>query len=105
MNSEPKTNIIVPKTVIASYDALYDLCENRSKNGRVSTKETAELLGISYEAFRRLVFNGQVPFAFGSNKMVDRGVSCIHVLPLYQFMTQGSVFRPVTDKELGKDLL
>ena len=99
------TNIIVPKTVIASYEELYDLCENQSRDGRVSAINTAKFLGMDYEAFRRLVFNGQVPFAFGSNKMVGRGVSCIHVLPLYQFMTQGTVFRPVTDKEIGQQLL
>ena len=92
--------IEVPKTVIASYEELYDLCENHSKDGRVSAVYTAKLLGISYESFRRLIFNGQVPFAFGSNKMVDRGVSCIPVLPLYQFMTQGTIFRPVADKDL-----
>lgn len=90
----------VPKSVITSYEELYDLCENHSKDGRVSAINTAKLLGISYESFRKLIFDGQVPFAFGGNKMVDRGVSCIHVLPLYQFMTQGTVFRPVADKEI-----
>lgn len=93
-------NPAVPPIVAESYAELYDLCQNHSKDGRVSAINTADLLGISYESFRNLVFTGQVPFAFGSNKMMGRGVSCIHVLPLFQFMTQGTIFRPVADREI-----
>lgn len=89
----------VPPIVLESYDKLYDLCQNHNRNGVLSTQSVAELLGKDYGWFNSAIYAGGVPFAFGTNKMVGRGTSCIHVLPFYQFMTQGALFRPVADRE------
>lgn len=84
------SQIIIPQIVLDSYADLCALCDSH-KDGRISAINTAEYLGMSYESFRNLIFAGKVPFAFGNNQNVGRGVSCIHVLPFYQYMTQGAM--------------
>lgn len=90
----------VPKIVEASYADLCDLVENRSKNGVLNPKDVAAFLGKDFVWFRNCIYAGAVPFAFGTNKMVERGTSCIHVLPFFQFVTQGTIFNPVRDREI-----
>ena len=90
----------VPKIVVASYAELYDLVENHNENGLLNPKDVAAFLGKDYSWFLNCTYSGNVPFAFGTNKMVKRGTSCIHVLPFFQFITQGTIFNPVRDREI-----
>lgn len=92
------SEFLVPPIVLESYDRLYDLCQNHNRNGVLPTQSVAGLLGKDYEWLNRAIYAGAVPFAFGTNKVVGRGASCIHVLPFYQYMTQGALFRPVKDR-------
>lgn len=91
--------MLVPKIVTESYAELYDLCENHNNNGVLNPQDVAAFLGKDFVWFRNCIYAGGVPFAFGTNKMVGRGTSCIHALPFFQFMTQGTIFRPVADRE------
>lgn len=90
----------VPKIIEASYAELYDLIENQSETGLLDPKDVAAFFGKDYDWFRNCIYAGAVPFAFGTNKMVKRGTSCIHVLPFFQFVTQGTIFNPVRDREI-----
>ena len=92
-------NFKIPPIVTESYAELYDLCQNHNRNGVLNPKDVAAFLGKDFDWFRSCIYAGAVPFAFGTNKMVERGTSCIHVLPFYQFATQGIMFRPVADRE------
>ena len=97
------TQLKVPPIVAESYKELYDLCENHNRNGVLNPKDVAAFLGKDYQWFNSCIYAGAVPFAFGTNKMVGRGTSCIHVLPFFQFATQGRLFHPVRDREdIGK---
>ncbi len=89
----------VPPLIGEKYDEFYDLIQNKSKNGVLNPKDVAEFLGKDFAWLRNCIYAGGVPFAFGTNKNVDRGTSCIHVLPFYQFMTQGSLNPAKENKE------
>ena len=93
------SQLLIPPIVAESYDELYDLCQNHNRNGVLNPKDVAKFLGKDFVWFRSAIYAGAVPFAFGTDKMVGRGTSCIHVLPFFQFMTQGTIFRPVADRE------
>lgn len=90
-------NIIVPPIIGEKYDELYELVQNKSKDGILLPKQVATFLNKDMEWFLNTIYEGTCPFAFGNNRGVQRGSSCIHVLPFYAYMTQGTLFRPVTD--------
>lgn len=95
--------LLIPPIVEESYAELYELCQKHNKNGVLNPRDVAAFLGKDYAWFNNCIYAGAVPFAFGTNKMVGRGTSCIHVLPFYQFATQGTIFRPDRDRaDLGK---
>ena len=95
----------IPPIVDQKYQELFDLCENHNKNGLLNPKDVARWLGKDVQWLLNTTYAGAVPFAFGTNKMLGRGNSCFHVLPLFAFATQGILFRPVADQEKIRDLV
>lgn len=90
--------LIVPKIVLEKYDELYDLVENQSTDGILLPKQVARYLGKDTEWLLNTIYEGSCPFAFGNNRGVKRGSSCIHVLPFYAYMVQGQLFNAVMDR-------
>ena len=97
---DDKKILKIPQIVLDSYDELYDLCENHNKNGLLNPGDVAAWLGKDRQWLLNATYSGAVPFAFGTNKMVGRGNSCFHVLPLFSFATQGILFRPAAEQEI-----
>lgn len=89
----------IPPIIVEEYDKLYDLVQNQSHAGRLYANQVCNAYGWDNMAFSRSVYNGTCPFAFGDNKGVGRGVIYIPVLPLYNFMTQGVVFKAAIDRD------
>jgi len=94
----------IPPIVENKYNELYNLCEN-SKDGLLNPKDVAHWLGKDVQWLLNTTYVGAVPFAFGTNKMLGRGNSCFHVLPLFSFATQGILFRPVADRDEIKKIV
>lgn len=88
----------IPPIIPEEYEKLYDLVQNQSKNGRLYVNQLCDAYGWDNSAIARSVYNGTCPFAFGDNKGVGRGVIYIPVLPFYNFMTQGVIFKAAIDR-------
>lgn len=95
---------IVPEIIKESYADLCQLCEKHTKNGLLNPADVAAFLGKDKQWLLNATYSGAVPFAFGTNKMVGRGNSCFHALPLFAFATQGMLFRPVAEREIIKQI-
>lgn len=88
----------IPPIIPEEYDKLYDLVQNQSKAGRLFANQLCNAYSWDSSAFARSVYNGTCPFAFGDNKGVGKGVIYIPVLPFYNFMTQGAIFKAAIDR-------
>lgn len=88
----------IPPIIPEEYDKLYDLVQNQSKAGRLFANQLCNAYSWDSSAFARSVYNGTCPFAFGDNKGVGKGVIYIPVLPFYNFMTQGVIFKAAIDR-------
>lgn len=100
-----ETTLKIPPSILKKYEELYDLCENQTQNGLLLPRQVSEFVNKDVAWLLRTTYNGQCPFAFGSDKGVGRGNACFHALPFFSFMTQGMLFRPVADQQFLKDIV
>lgn len=77
-----------PPNVTKRFRQLWRLIEDESEYGRIPAIELAKFLHVDVSWLRRLIQNGDLPFAFGDSKAA-RASSYIDIAPLWQYMTQG----------------
>lgn len=76
-----------PSKLVERHFQLYDLVENKSKNGMLAAVDVAKYYNIRYETFTKLVKNRALPFAFGDSTS-QRIQSYISISALWNFETQ-----------------
>ena len=91
------SNITVPPIIGEKYDELFQLVQYESRDGLLLPRQVTDFIHKDVQWLSNTIYEGTCPFAFGNNRNVGRGNSCIHVLPFFAYMTQGTLFRPVTD--------
>lgn len=75
--------IQIPPIILTEYDELYDLVQNQSDNGLLNFRQVAKFINKDPQWLLRTTYNGMCPFAFGSDKGVNRGSVCFHSLPFF----------------------
>lgn len=81
----------IPPIIVERYEQLYDLVQNKSKDGKLPAEVVAKYMGRDVSWFRRAICNGAVPFGFGDGN-TGRATSYIGVLPFWQYETQCNLF-------------
>lgn len=80
--------MLAPPKVTKRFRQLWMLIEEQSEYGRIPAIELAKFLHVDVGWLRRLIRNGDLPFAFGDSEAA-RASSYIDIAPLWQYMTHG----------------
>lgn len=95
----------IPPIIPEQYEALYNLCQYQSNCGLLNAQQVADFIHKSKEWLLRTTYAGNCPFGFGSDKGVGRGNVCYPVLPFFSYMTQGTLFRAIPDRDTLKSMI
>lgn len=80
----------IPPNVIERHKELYDIIQEKSKNGMIAAADVAKYYNMRHDIFCRILKNGGLPFAFSDPKAL-RAKSYIDIYSWYQYASQGGI--------------